>query len=208
MSEEKKYNVTQKYNLKMDEDQFGRPVSEDFMDYSESAAIYSFEENCLALKEKNKEQYSMIELGSNQAYYSCLFRAIIDGVGKNIKCKNVLLEPTPEHMERGIKHFKKNGFNGLYERGGIGHYWCWNTQWHEKTIPSYTIDELMKKCDIEELDVLHCDIDGNEIRLLETSTSAFKDKKINYIFLLTHSTWTEREETYKSQIIKFRENRH
>ena len=200
--------ITKKYDLKMIFDQAGDLVSEDFMDINETQSIISFEEACLKLKEKNNNSYSMIELGSNQAYYSCLFRAIIDGVGNNIKCKNILLEPTPSHMERGIRHFEKNGFTGLYERAGIGHYWCWNDRWHESTIPSYTIDELMEKHGISDLDVLHSDIDGNEIRLLETSTSAFKDKKINYIFLLTHGIWNEREDIYKSNIIKNGEDRH
>lgn len=200
--------ITKKYKLKMICNQAGDAVHESFMDMDEVPAILAFEDACLELKAKNKDNYSMIELGSNQAYYSCLFRGIIDGVGNNIKCKNVLLEPTPNHMERGINHFKLNGFNGLYERGGIGHYWCFNTRWHDKTIPTYTIDELMEKYDISDLDVLHSDIDGNEIRLLETATSAFKDKKINYIFLLTHGTWLESENTYKSEIIKYGDDRH
>lgn len=200
--------ITKKYNLKMMYNQAGHNVNEDFMDTEEIEAIVTFEEVCLKLKKLNNGGYSMIELGSNQAYYSCLFRAIIDGVGNNIKCKNILLEPTPSHMERGINHFKLNGFEGLYERGGIGHYWCWHDRWHDNTIPTYTIDDLMAKYDITELDVLHSDIDGNEIRLLETSASAFKDRKINYIFLLTHGIWDETPHTYNSKIIKNGEDRH
>ncbi len=200
--------ITKKYNIKMLWDQAGDSVPEDFFDVSEFPCISKFEQCCLNLKSQNKEKYTMIELGSNQAYYSMLFRGIIDGENKNQKCKNIMLEPTPAHMIRGKKHFLHNNFEGIFEEGGIGHYWCWDTRWHDKSLPSYTIDELMKKHEIEQLDVLHSDIDGNEIRLLETSERAFKDKKINYIFLLTHGKWNESESTYSSKIIKYGDDRH
>jgi hypothetical protein len=200
--------ITKKYNIKMLCDQAGDRVPEDFLDASELPCIEKFEECCLDLKSQNRERYTMIELGSNQAYYSMLFRGIIDSDKKNQKCKNIMLEPTPEHMKRGKRHFFHNNFEGIFEEGGIGHYWCWHTRWHEKSLPSYTIDELMKKHYIDQLDVLHSDIDGNEIRLLESSERAFKDKKINYIFILTHGVWNELESTYSTKIIKNGENRH
>ena len=201
-------NITEKYELKIKYDQFGNFVDKNYMDGSEIECISKFEKVCLQLKSNNIEKCTMIELGSNQADYSLLFRAIIDGVGVNKRCLNILLEPTPENMKRGQEHFLENKFDGIYESAGIGHYWCWNTRWHDHSIPSYTIDELMEKYGIESLDVLHSDIDGNEIRLLETSKSAFKEKKINYIFILTHGEWTEEETSYKSEIIKHGENRH
>ena len=172
-------NISANYNLKMTYDQFGNFVDTHFFDKEEEKAIYIFEQVCLNLKNKKQSEYTMIELGSNQAYYSCLFRAIIDGVGNNKLCKNILLEPTEEYMHRGINHFNINGFSGIFERGGIGHYWCWHDRWHDKNIPSYSIDELMAKHNINQLDILHSDIDGNEIRLLETSTNAFKKRNIN-----------------------------
>lgn len=200
--------ITEKYNIKVTYDQFGRQVAKNFVDESEIFCINAFEKTCLDLKQENKEKYTMIELGSNQAYYSLLFRAIVDGVGKNEKCVNILLEPTPENMERTKHHFSKNGFDGIYEAAGIGHYWCSGTRWHDKAIPSYTIDELMEKHGLSDLDILHSDIDGNEIRLLETSKTAFRDKKIGYIFLSTHSTWAESKDIYNSEIIKHGEDRH
>lgn len=200
--------TTSKYGLKIKENQFGHSVAEDYIDGDEMICINKFEEICIKLKSELKEKYTMIELGSNQAYYSLLFRAIIDGVGHNEKCVNILLEPTPENMERGKSHFIQNGFEGIYENAGIGHYWCWDVRWHDKTLPSYTIDQLMAKNGLDELDILHSDIDGNEIRLLETSTDVFKQKKIRYIFLSTHGIWTEKQETYISDIIKIGEDRH
>lgn len=200
--------ITKKYGIKITFDQFKNKVPEDFVDESELTCINKLEEICLKLKSEDNYSYTMIELGSNQAYYSLLFRAIIDGVKNNNKCINVLLEPTPKFMESGKHHFSQNGFDGFFESGCIGHYWCSHINWHDKSIPSYTIDELMSKYNISELDILHSDIDGNEIRLLETSKNAFKDKKIKYIFLLTHGTWSENEQSYKSSIIKNGQDRH
>ena len=204
----KTINITSKYGLKIFCNQFGHPVKEDFVDLDEIDCINAFEKICLDLKAQGQPKYSMIELGSNQAYYSMLFRAIIDGVGINDKCVNILLEPTPDYMERGKSHFERNGFTGIYDNGCIGHYWCWGTRWHDNNLKSYNIDELMEKYELSTLDILHSDIDGNEIRLIETSDRAFRDKKIKYVVLLTHDVWNESNSTYESKIIKTGESRH
>ena len=52
-------------------------VDDNFYDASEEIVISHFEQNCIDLQKQNKKEYSMIELGSNQAYYSCLFKAIL-----------------------------------------------------------------------------------------------------------------------------------
>jgi hypothetical protein len=199
-------NITAKYHLKMICDQFGRAVPEDFYDTTETICIHQFERLCLELKRQERDHYTMIELGSNQAYYSTLFRAIIDGVGNNTRCRNIMVEPTDECIVRGRNHFALNGFDGIFTDQCIGHYWCWGTRWHDPSKQSVTIDDLLREYDLDELDVLHADIDGNEIKLLETATDAFRQQKIRNILLLTHGIWDEKDQA--TQIIKAGENRH
>jgi len=70
-------NITEKYKIKMMYDQFGHNVSENYEENDEKIAIDLFEEHVLQLKSSGKNQYSMIELGSNYSYYSMLFKKII-----------------------------------------------------------------------------------------------------------------------------------
>ena len=109
-------NITEKYNFKVKYDQFGNEVDEHFFDVNEHTIINEFEKCVLELKNLNKNLYTMIELGSDQAYYSLLFKAIL---GKD-KTKNILLEPIKEHMERGKKHFEINEYDAIYFDNIIG----------------------------------------------------------------------------------------
>lgn len=161
--------------------QSGDPVSVDYMDESEYPCISVFEKACLDIKNKKSKTLSMVELGSDHAYYSMLFQSI---VGKE-RAKNIMVEPTDLHMERGKKHFFHNNMDGIFDNRCIGNHWI-DDRWHHGKI-STNIDAIMSDYEIQELDILHSDIDGNETVLIDTQLSAFSEKKINYIFLLTHS---------------------
>jgi hypothetical protein len=143
----------------------------------------------------------MIELGSNQAYYSCLFRAIIDGVNNNKKCFNVMLEPNDNNVNRGIDHFKMNGFHGSFVHAGIGN--------GELSDRNTTLPEIMRHFNMHELDILHCDIDGYEIQMLETSGEIFSKKLIRYVFMSVHHDWTESEQaSFNSHLINVKHKKH
>ena len=77
--------ITEKYGFTVKYNQFGREVNENYFDEDEMILIEKFEDIVLSLKNKNLETYSMIELGSNQAYYSLLFKSILKN--KNVKSK-------------------------------------------------------------------------------------------------------------------------
>ena len=187
-------NLTEKYGFRIQFDQFGHHVDSNFYDHSELPMILEFEKAVLDIQNSKTAPYTMIELGSNQAYYSCLFKAILG----NQNAKNILVEPVDYGMERGKKHFEMNGFDGVFLDYSIGPYWGENGRHFEGRLPqnsfnkeSRTLEQIMQECSVEDLDLLHCDIDESEWIMLDTSKDVFIGKKVNYIFLLTHPTSSE-----------------
>lgn len=173
-------SVTRKYGFKMKYNQFGNEVSEDFYDADEILLIEAFEKYVLDLKDKNKNLYTMIELGSNQAYYSMLFKAIL----KDHETLTLMVEPTDIYMERGKHHFNVNNYDGIFLNKCIGKKWiAHNYEFNKEEI---SVDQLIKDYNIDKLDVLHSDIDGAELTMLEGAAESLKSKKIEYAFILTH----------------------
>lgn len=185
-------SFNKKYNFKIKYDQFGNIVDDNFYDTSEEQAISYFEEDCIELKKQNKNQYSMIELGSNQAYYSCLFKAIL---GKE-NTKNILVEPVDYAMARGKENFNLNNYSGIFISACIGDSWGIDKHlMNHPRLPSdtfgveeTTVKKIMNEYDLDEVDMLHCDIDQSELYMLETSSDVFKRKKFNVIYIFTHQT--------------------
>jgi len=173
-------SITRKYGFKMKYNQFGVIVWEDFYDADEILLIEAFEKYVLDLKDKNKNLYTMIELGSNQAYYSMLFKAIL----KDHETLTLMVEPTDEYMVRGKRHFNINNYDGIFLNKCIGKTWVAHNSTFNKEETS--VDQLINDYNIEKLDVLHSDIDGAELTMLEGAAESLKNKKIEYAFILTH----------------------
>ena len=110
-----------RYGFKVKNDQFGRVVSSYFYDDLEIVAIKEFERHMLDMVNQDPNRlYTMIELGSNQAYYSLMFHAILKKLGATPR--NILIEASEENLNFGINHFNMNGFNAesrLYSVGTL-----------------------------------------------------------------------------------------
>jgi hypothetical protein len=164
-------NINEKYNLKIRYDQFGNVVPHNFYDVSEEKLILEFEKNVLELKNQNKSNYTMIEVGSNQAYYSCLFKKILH---PKETC-NIMIEPVDYAMKRGKANFELNGLSGIFINKFIGSdTWGLDGNLFSGRLPTnsfqkeeITLDELMVEYDIKFIDVLHCDIDQSELYMIE-----------------------------------------
>lgn len=173
-------NITEKYGCKILYDQFGRTVHSSFYDVDEIILIDIFESCVLDLKKENKSIYNMIELGSNQAYYSLLFNKILNECVVN----NILVEPNDDYINRGVDTFKHNDIEGTFINKSIGDIWVAHNSLFNKDV--ITVDELIDQYSIDILDVLHSDIDGAEITMLEGSKNSLKYNKIKYAFILAH----------------------
>ena len=179
--------ITKKYDFKVKYDQHGKDVEFDFYDKDELLLIENFEKIVLKLREENLEEYSMVELGSNQAYYSLLFKSIL----KDKKVTSIMVEPHEPYLVRGVEHFDMNNFSGIFLNKSIGNNWVAHlTNFDVETI---SVDEIIEEYELDELSVLHSDIDGSEIVMLHGCEQSFLTKKIKHGFILTHGLETHLE---------------
>lgn len=129
-----------------------------------------------------REGGTMMELGSYWAFYSLWFATRV----KNAKC--VMIEPDPHKMNFGKLNFRLNGKEGQFGLGFIDGFTDTS-----KSIPTYDVDHLMRKFEIDFLDILHSDIQGYELKMLKGAAKSLGDKKIGYAFISTHSNELHRQ---------------
>jgi FkbM family methyltransferase len=132
------------------------------------------------------ENSTMVECGSFWSYYSLWFHKEIKGA------KNIMIEPNPYKCELGGLNFKLNNFQGTFINGCIGDsykektdFQDWDGRGYE--IPRISIDWLMENQKLSKIEVLHADIQNAEHQLLDGAEKSFKDNKIDFLFLGTHS---------------------
>ena len=128
---------------------------------------------------------TMIELGSFWAYYSAWFNQAIEGA------RNYMIEPNVEKIEVGKKNFVLNGMTGNFINAFIGQTsseFETFTDWNGKgtTLPMVAIDDFIQEHHIDKVDVLHSDIQGAELDMLNGCANSIRDQKISFFFLSTH----------------------
>lgn len=191
-------SITEKYNFKVSVNQFKHPVNFNFWDETEELLINSFEQICLNLKEKNKSSYTMIELGSNQCYYSLLFKHIL---GKD-KTLNIMIEPYADNFNLGKSQFELNNCDGIFYNKGIGNKWgALNLEFDT---PSITLNEILQENKLDKIDIIQCDIDCSELYMLNSNSNFFEEHKTEFLFLGTHSIELHNE--CKKRLLEFNYN--
>lgn len=183
-----------RYRFQVEVDQHGREVPPTYFDPEEQALISLFEETVRQEIEKvrigtktNNSELSMAELGSNQAYYSLLFRSMLREHG--IPGRSLMVEPYDPFMTRSVRHMELNGFvqGTVFDRRSIGGEWkAWNGYKFEHGTVS--VDGLMQEHGLPHLHVLHADIDGSELIMLEGAKRALTSASISHLFVLTHGS--------------------
>jgi hypothetical protein len=123
-----------------------------------------------------REGGTMMELGSYWAFYSLWFASVV----KNAKC--FMIEPDPHKMNFGKLNFKLNGYDGHFRLGFIDGFTD-----TKRGIPVYDVDFLMKSSGIDILDILHSDIQGYELKMLQGARATLGKQKVGYAFISTHS---------------------
>ena len=118
---------------------------------------------------------TMLELGSYWAFYSMWFHRAVAGAS----C--YMVEPDPYKMNFGKLNFKLNGFEGTFIKGFI------DERSRPGTPPTLSVDDIMTTHSIEQLSILHSDIQGYEYPMLKGAQQALAQQRIDYVFISTHS---------------------
>jgi hypothetical protein len=111
---------------------------------------------------------SMIELGAYWGHYSMWFKK------EKPKGQVILVEPEPECLKVGQDNFARNGFEGEFIQAFVG-------------TGKFEIDDFFRNRKIQQLDILHTDIQGFEVEMLQGARDVLARRRVQYLFISTHS---------------------
>ncbi|WJR66045.1 FkbM family methyltransferase [Neorhizobium sp. CSC1952] len=120
------------------------------------------------LKKLKKPSPLMLELGSYWAHYSMWL------LKTHVSARCYMVEPDQTNIECGINNFKINNYKGEFIKSFVGK-------------SSFQVDEFMREKAFDSLDILHSDIQGYEVEMLEGATGLLSRKGASYVFISTHS---------------------
>ena len=111
---------------------------------------------------------SMIELGAYWGHYSMWLKK------ERPKGQVILVEPEPECLKAGQDNFARNGFEGEFIQAFVG-------------TGKFEIDDFFRNRKIKQLDILHTDIQGFEVEMLQGARDVLARRRVQYLFISTHS---------------------
>jgi len=132
-----------------------------------------FQEVLKAMAGKH-ERPTMLELGAYWSFYSMWF------LSEFPQANCFMVEPNRKNLFYGKQNFKRNGMTGTFVQGGIG-------KAVQKAANITTVDAICQQNNIQFLDILHSDIQGFELEMLEGSKRMLDQNKVGYAFISTHS---------------------
>lgn len=124
-----------------------------------------------------RERPTMLELGAYWGFYSLWFLKERPGG------RAILVEPESENLTQGQENFALNGASGEFLQGFVGAA-PGRSFVGRRTV---SVDELMDEYRIEQLDVLHSDIQGSEMQMLDGARRTLEAGRVDYVFISTHS---------------------
>ena len=130
----------------------------------------------IVVQSLKKERPTMVEMGSFWSFYSMTL------LQTHPKGRCFMIEPEYESMWCGINNFKLNGMKGDFTHAFIDE--------QSGTLDGTKVtnlDDFVKEKSIDYIDILHSDIQGFELKMLQGAQQTFKDKKVSYVFISTHS---------------------
>ena len=117
---------------------------------------------------------TMLELGCYWGFYSMWFAS-------KVKDSRNLLIDNADGISRARSNFEINGLSAEFLTGYIG------KDNPELGIPVTNVDWICKEKNVKFIDVLHADIQGFELEMLQTMPDMLSKMAIGYIFISTHS---------------------
>lgn len=110
----------------------------------------------------------MLELGAYWGHYSMWLKMARPDASVH------LVEPELQNLNAGKHNFEQNGFIGEFTQAFVGK-------------GNFGVDKYVAKKNLHKIDILHCDIQGYEMEMLEDCSKSLASNIIDYIFISTHS---------------------
>jgi hypothetical protein len=114
------------------------------------------------------ENPSMIELGAYWGHYSMWLKK------QRPKGDVILVEPDLACLRAGQDNFARNGFKGEFIQAFVG-------------AGKFEVDAFFRSRKVKQLDILHTDIQGFEVEMLQGAQDVLAKRRVHYLFVSTHS---------------------
>jgi hypothetical protein len=111
---------------------------------------------------------TMVELGAYWGHYSMWLKS------KRPGARVYLVEPDSKNIAAGKANFARNEMEGTFIQAFVGR-------------GQFQVDEFITEHEIDRLQILHADIQGYEIEMLEGCKKTLGMGKIDHVFISTHS---------------------
>lgn len=120
---------------------------------------------------------NIMELGAYWGFYSMWFLRSVPS------SKAYLIEGEVENLEVGKRNFAKNQLEAKFLHAFLSN----KTYLEKDQTPLVTVDQLFVDYSLSKLTLLHADIQSNELKMLEGAVNALANKRIQILFISTHS---------------------
>jgi len=110
----------------------------------------------------------MLELGAYWGHYSMWLKQCRPDAEVH------LVEPDPDNLRVGIENFDLNGFSGTFYEASVGN-------------DGFKVDDHLRASSTPKLDILHADIQGYEVQMLQACAESLGKRRIDFVFVSTHS---------------------
>ena len=116
----------------------------------------------------------MLELGAYWGHYSMWLKMTRSDATVH------LVEPELQNLNVGKYNFELNGFTGEFTQAFVGK-------------DQFEVDTYLAERGIQKVDILHSDVQGYEVEMLEGCSKSLAAKAIDYLFVSTHSQQLHRD---------------
>lgn len=90
------------------------------------------------------------------------------------QANNIMVEPDPHRLAAGRNNFARNGLVGEFIQAAVSR-------------GAWQVDPFLRDRGLHHIDILHVDIEGFEVELMEGARDALQNACVDYLFISTHS---------------------
>lgn len=125
---------------------------------------------------------TMVELGSYWAHYSMWLKKVYP----DSRC--IMVEADKLYLESGKNNFSLNGYSGEFINKFVSN-------------DGFRMDAFASEYKLPKIDILHSDIQGHEVEMLNGAKDLLASHLIDYVFISTHSE--KLHDAVRAQLISY-----